>query len=100
MGVSRTRQFPLAALPLRIPAVMRTEYEAEVSSAYGAAGIIPSRTRKSGPASGTFLNEQTQTLCGVQGRLLSACGYQHPDWKKYGSLGCGLFSSASPGAIK
>ena len=48
MGVPRIRQFPLAALPLRIPAVMRKEYEVEVSSEYGAAGIIPPRTRKSG----------------------------------------------------
>jgi len=48
MGVSIIRQFLLAALPLRIPAVMRTEYEVEVSSEYGVAGIIPSRTGKSG----------------------------------------------------
>ena len=48
MGVSRIRQFLLAALHLRIPAIMRKEYEAEVSSEYGAAGIIPPRIRKSG----------------------------------------------------
>jgi hypothetical protein len=34
--------------PLRIPAVMPKEYEVEVSSEYGAAGIVPPRTRKSG----------------------------------------------------
>ena len=83
MGVSRIRQFPLAALP---PSYTRSH-----------AGPANPEV---GPASETFLNEQTHTLCGVQGGLLSACGYQHPDWKKYGSLGCGLFSSASPGAIK
>ena len=63
MGVSRIRQFPLAALPLRIPAVMRKEYEVEVSSEYGAAGIVPPRTRKSGQRVKLF--RVSKLTCGV-----------------------------------
>ena len=45
MDVSRIRQFPLATFPLRIPAVMRKEYEVEVSDEYAVAEIFSREAR-------------------------------------------------------
>ena len=45
MDVSRIRQFPLATFPLRIPALMRKEYEVEVSNEYAVAEIFSREPR-------------------------------------------------------